>query len=266
MIFEILSYPFMQRALIAGFLIGVATGMIGVFLVLKRLSLLGDSFAHVSFGGIALGFILNINPLYTALVLVSLVSVGIDKLVNKMKVYGDAAIAVFLSFGMALALIIIGMGNGLNSNIFSYLFGSILTVSTTDIYIMFFVLILILIFYYFNYKNLLFSAFNNEMAVVRNKNIKLIDSLFVVLSALTIVISIRAVGILLISALIVIPTLIALRLSNSFKLTLIFSSFFSILGIYLGIFFSYLFDLPTGGTIVMSLIVLFILSLFYKKV
>ena len=265
MILDILGYSFMQRALIAGFLIGISTALIGVFLVLRRLSLLGDSFAHVSFGGIALGFLLKINPLYTALVFVGIVSLGIDKLVNKMKVYGDAAIAVFLSFGMALALIIIGFGEGLNSNIFSYLFGSILTVSNSDIYIMLLVLIFILIFYYFNYKNLLFSSFNYEMAVVRNRNVVLIDKLFIILAAITIVMSIRAVGILLISALLVIPTLIALRLSKSFKLTLFFASFFSVLGIYIGIFFAYIFDLPAGGTIVMSLVFLFILSLFYKK-
>lgn len=265
MIFDIFGYEFMQRALLGGLLIGISSSLIGVFLVLRRLSLLGDSFAHASFGGIALGFVLNINPLITAIVFVGIASLGIDKLVNKMKMYGDSAIALFLSFGMAFAIILISYADKMNSNIFSYLFGSILTISLIDIYIMVFVLILILLFYYFNYKNLLYSTFNNEMATVRNKNIKWVDKIFIILAAITIVVSIRAVGILLISAIIVIPTLIALRLSNSFKSTLIIASVSSVLGIYLGIFLAYLFDLSTGGVIVMSQIGLFVLSLFYKK-
>lgn len=265
MVFDILGYEFMQRALLGGFLIGVSSSLIGVFLVLKRLSLLGDSFAHASFGGIALGFVLKINPLITAILFVGIASLGIDKLVNKMKMYGDSAIALFLSFGMAFAIILIGYANKMNNNIFSYLFGSILTISLVDIYIMFFVLILILVFYYFNYKNLLYSTFNNEMAIVRNKKIKWVDKIFIILAAITIVVSIRAVGILLISAILVIPTLIALRLSNSFKSTLIIASISSVLGIYIGIFLAYFFDLPTGGVIVMSQIGLFVLSLFYKK-
>ncbi len=265
---EILAYPFMQRALIAGLLVGVSTALIGVFLVLKRLSLIGDAFAHASFGGVALGFFLNINPLFTALGFVTIMSLGIDKLVNKLKLYGESAIALILSFGMAFAIILIGISNSMNSNIFSYLFGSILTISITDLYIMFIILILILIFYYFNYNNLIFSAFNNDVAVVRNKKIILVDKIFVILSALTIVISIRAVGILLISAILVIPTLISLKLSKSFKETLIFAVISSILGIYIGIFASYFLNIPAGGSIVMSLILLFLLTLvftYFKK-
>ncbi len=262
---DILNYEFMQRALIAGLLIGISSGLIGVFLVLKRLSLLGDSFAHASFGGVALGFLLNLNPLITAIIFVGISSLGIDKLISKMKVYGDSAIALFLSFGMALALLLISIANEMNSNIFSYLFGSILTISNSDLIIMSLVLIMIIIFYYFNYKYLLYSTFNYEMAVVRNKKTELIEKLFIIISAITIVVSIRAVGILLISAILVIPTLISLNLSKSFKSTLVISSISSVIGIYIGIFFSYLFDLPTGSMIVMSLIILFIISLIFKK-
>lgn len=263
--FEILQYEFMQRALLGGFLIGIITSLIGVFLVLKRLSLLGDSFAHASFGGIALGFVLGINPILTALAFVSIASLGIDKLVNKIKIYGESAIALILSFGMALALILIGVAKKMDSNIFSYLFGSILTINYLDILIAFIVLVLILIFYYFNYKTLFYSAFNNDIALIRNKNTQLVDKLFIILCAITVVVSIRAVGILLISALIVIPALIGLRLGKSFKSSMIISMIFSVIGIYLGIFVAYFFDLPTGGTIVMSLLFLFVLSLIFKK-
>lgn len=264
MIPEILTYEFMQRALLGGLLIGVSSSLVGVFLVLKRLSLLGDSFAHASFGGVALGFVLNINPLLTALGFITIASLGIDRLINKIKLYGESAIALILSFGMAFALILIGLAGRLDTNIFSYLFGSILTINNTDIIIMAIVLTLILVFYYFNYKNLLYSAFNQEVARVRNKKIVWIDKLFIVLAAITVVISIRAVGILLISALLVIPSLIGLRLGKSLKSTIIISAIASVIGIYLGIFSSYWFNLPAGGTIVMSMIILFGLSLLKK--
>ncbi len=262
---EILSYEFMQRALIMGFIIGIATSLIGVFLVLKRLSLLGDSFAHASFGGIALGFVLNWNPLLTALGFITLASLGIDKLINKLKLYSESAIAIVLSFGMAFALILISLSDQMNQNIFSYLFGSILTSNNTDIILGLIILICIIIFYTLYYKKLIYSAFNNEIAIVRNKNTKIIDKIFIILAGLTIVISIRAVGILLISALLVIPAITGLRLAKSFKQTFIISAIVSVVGIYIGIFFAYYFEIPTGGSIVMSLIVLYLFSLIIKR-
>lgn len=264
--FEILQYDFMQRALLGGLVIGMITSLIGVFLVLKRMSLLGDSLAHASFGGISLGFLFNINPIYSASVFVIFISLILDKLVSKLKLYGESAIALILAFGISFALIIIQVSGNLNSNIFSYLFGSILTVTYTDILISFLILISILVFYFFNFNTLLYSTFNKEISKVRNKNSELVDKIFIVLSALVIVISIRAVGILLISALLIIPALIGLRLSKSFKSSIYISIFFSILGIYLGIFISYFYDLPTGATIIMSLLFLFFLSVLFEKI
>lgn len=256
----------MQRALLGGLIIGIATSLIGVFLVLKRLSLLGDSFAHASFGGVALGFVLGVNPMLTALGFVTIASLGIDRLVNKIKIYGESAIALVLSFGMAFALLLIGIADKMDYNIFSYLFGSILTINYFDIIIASIVLLLIGIFYFFNYKTLFYSAFNNDIAQIRNKKTKLVDKLFIILCAITIVISIRAVGILLISALVVIPALIGLRISHSFKGSIIISMISSIIGMYIGIFSAYFFDLPAGGTIVMSLLALFILTLIIEKI
>lgn len=262
---ELLSYEFFQRALVGGLFIGLTCGLVSVFLVLKRYSLLGDSFAHASFGGVALGFVLNWNPLLTALGFVGLASLGLDKLVSRLKLYGEAAIALVLSFGMAFALILISVANKMDSTIFSYLFGSILTINSTDIVLAAIVLVLVLIFYKFAYKNLLYSSLNQEVALVRDKRTVLINRLFIVLCALTVVISIRAVGILLISALIVVPGLIGLRLGSSLKSSLVISSVVSVLGILLGIILSYYLDIPTGATIVMTLLGLFVLSLFVKR-
>lgn len=265
MVFDILSYEFMQRALLGGFLIGVVSAMVGVFLVLKRLSLLGDSFAHASFGGIALGFVMGFNPMITALIFVGIASLGIDRLVNKFKIYGESAIAIILSFGMALALILISVANKMDYNIFSYLFGSILTISYADIVIAGSVLVLVIVYYWFFYKKLMFSAFNSDIAYVRDSKTKIVDKLFIVLASFVIVASIKAVGILLISALLVVPALIGLGLGKSFKMTIFISVVSSVVGIYIGIFISYFYDIPAGASIVMSLIGLFILSIFFKR-
>lgn len=263
---EILSYPFMQRALLGGLLIAISCSLLGVFLVLRRLSLLGDGLAHASFGGVALGLLLKINPLYTALGFAIIASLGIDKLVKRIKLYGESAIALVLATGMSFALIIIGFAQGFNYNLFSFLFGSILTINYNDIYLLIGLLILILIFFKLFYKDLIYSTFNEDIARVRKKRVDLVNRIFIVLTAITIVLSIRAVGILLISALLVIPALIGLRLAKSLKITLLISTIASILGIYLGVYFSYLFNLPAGGTIVMSLVVLFIISIIIPQI
>ncbi|MFP4402716.1 MAG: metal ABC transporter permease [Candidatus Nanoarchaeia archaeon] len=257
---ELLQYEFMQRALLGGLLIAISSSLIGVFLVLRRLSLLGDSLAHASFGGIAIGIVAGVNPFISALVLVGALSLGLDRLINKIKLYGESAIAIVLSFGMATALLLISIVDRLNSTIFSYLFGSLLTISWNDVYIMIGVLICVLLFYYKYYSLLLYSTFNREVAIVKDKRTYFVEKVFLVLSALVVVISIKAVGVLLISALLVIPSLIGLKLAQSMKMTLIIATVSSIIGIYGGIVIAYLFDLPIGGVIVMSLIVLFTLS------
>lgn len=265
MAFEILTYEFMQRALIGGFLIAISCALVGTFLVLKRLSLLGDGLAHATFGGVALGFLLKINPIFTALAFAVIASLGIDKLMQRVKMYGESAIALILSFSIAFALVLIGISDSFDNNLFSYLFGSILTLNMTDLYLMSGLLVLIGIFLFFFYKDMVYLAFNEEVARVHKKNIQLINRIFIILTALTIVLAIRAVGILLISALLVVPALIGLRLGNSFKSSMVLAVIFSVIGIYLGIFTSYLFDLPAGAMIVMSLISLFLLSLLYTR-
>lgn len=262
---ELLEYPFMQRALIGGLLIGISCSLLGVFLVLRRLSLLGDGLAHASFGGIALGLLLNINPIHAALGFAVIASLGIDRLIKKIKLYGESAIALVLATGMSFALIIIGFAQGFDYNLFSFLFGSILTLNMNDIYLMIGLLVAVLIFLKIFYKDLVYSTFNEEIAIIRNRNVSIVNRIFIILTAITIVIAIRAVGILLVSALLVIPALIGLQLSKSLKQTLVISMISSIIGIYLGIFLSYVFDIPTGGTIVMSLVVLFVLSIILKN-
>lgn len=262
---EILQFQFMQYALLGGFIISLATSLIGVFLVLKRMSLIGDSFAHAAFTGVAIGFFLGINPILAALGFIIIISAIMNQLILRLKLYSESAIAVMLSFSLALALILISLANEFNVSLFTYLFGSLLTISLFDILLATIVLICIIIFYYFNYNRLLYSSFNLEIAQIRDSKTQFSDKIFTILCALTIVISIKAIGILLISALLVLPALVGLRLATSFKSSIFISICTSLLGVYSGIFLSYFFNLPVGGVIVMSLVGLFCLSLLVKR-
>jgi len=261
---EILSYGFMQNAFIGGIAIALASGIIGPFLVLRRLSLLGDGLAHLAFGGVALGLLLGVDPFYATIVFVVIGGLFVHYLLKK-NIYGDAAIALILSFGVGLAVTIIGITNGFNVNLFSYLIGSVLALSSTDIIIVLSLLVVVAGFVALFYKKLMFITFNDELAKLRVKNVEIINIIFTVLVALVVVMSIRAVGILLVSALIVIPTLIALQLSGSFRSTLVFSSLSSVIAVLFGIILSYYFNIPPSGAIVMTLFAFFIVAASAKK-
>jgi zinc transport system permease protein len=161
--FELLEFGFMQRAFVAGILISVICAAIGVFLVLRRMSLLGDGLAHISFGGIAAGMFFGVYPLVSALVFSVLAAVGIQKL-KRMKVYGDAAIAIFFSFGLAIGVVLVSLSRGFNSDLFSYLFGSILAVSETDILMILVFGLATLSAIVLFYKELFFITFDEESA------------------------------------------------------------------------------------------------------
>ena len=252
-----LSYTFMQKALLGGIAIALSCGLLGPFLVLRRLSLLGDGLAHLAFGGVALGLLLGVNPLLAALVAVLLGSFWIKSLI-KNNVYGDAAIAVLLSLGVGTGIVVVGIVRGFNTSLYSYLIGSILSLSAGDIVFAFALLALTLLFLLFFYKDIFHITFNEELARLSRKRVKLANLLFTILVAMIIVVSIRAVGILLVSALLVIPTLIALNLAHSFKHTLIISSLSALLAMLIGTIGSFILDIPPSGSIVLLLFVGFI--------
>lgn len=249
----------MQRALLGGIGIALITSLIGPFLVLRKMSLLGDGLAHLAFGGVALGFLLHYNPLLVALIVVVIGSFFIKKVMDK-NIYGDAAIALILSFGVGLGVIVTGIVRGFNVDLFSFLIGSILTLNRTDLYLILGILISTILFILVYYKKFMFMTFNQELAELRQRDYALMNSLFTVLIALTVVVSIRAVGILLVSALIVIPTLTALQISKSFKNTMIITSMVSVFAIVAGILSAFQLDLPPSGVIVMILFGLFFIA------
>lgn len=253
---ELFQYAFMQHALIGGLAIAIITSLIGPFLVLRRLSLLGDGLAHLAFGGVALGFLIHYNPYLIAVGFIILGSFVVQKLASK-NIYGDAAIAIILSFGVGMGVIITGAVHGFTVDIFTFLIGSILTLSNLDLLVIFSALLVTLIFVSAYYKKILFVTFNDELARLKQKDYKTVNLIFTLLVALAVAVSIRAVGILLVSALLVLPTLIALQLSKSFRGTMLFAMLSSLFSIIVGTISSFYLDLPPSGVIVMILFGLF---------
>ncbi len=261
---EIFQYSFMQRALVAGIIVAIICSAIGTFIVLKRLSMIGDGLAHIALGGIALGLFFKVYPVFAALLFSIASALGINNL-RKTKVHGDVAIAIFFSAGLAMAVVLLSLANGFNVDLFSYLFGSILTVNETDLSM---VLILgisavgaIIIFY----KEFVYLTFDEESARVSGIPVDVLNNALVVLTAITVVVSIKIVGILLVSSLLVVPSATSLLLSRNFKETLLFSTVFAVIAVFFGLIGSYYFNIATGGAIVLVSIVLFVAVMLYKK-
>lgn len=263
--FEILQYDFILRGIAAGVIVSLIAPLIGMFLVLRRYSLIADTLAHVSLAGVAIGFILNINPIFTALFSATVSSVLIERLRVTKKVYGESALAIFLSGSLAVAVILISLSKGFSSDLFNYLFGSIVTVRQSDVWTIFFVGLVVLVTVALFFKELVFLSFDEEAAQVVGIQTRLINTILIILTALTVALAIPIVGILLISALIVIPVVAALQLKKSFKQTLLIAEVISVLSVILGILASFYLDLSTGGTIVMIALGIFGLILIKQQ-
>ncbi|KFM17422.1 ABC 3 transport protein [Marine Group I thaumarchaeote SCGC AAA799-P11] len=251
MSFEILTYSFMHRALIAGIAIAILCSVVGLFLVLRRYSLFGDAIAHSSFGGVAVGLLAGIYPLWTAYVVSIVSALVITKVKDRFNISGDASIAVLLSSGIAVGLVIIGLSGGFTLDIFSFLFGSILLVSVDDVVLILSLTGGILIVVLLLFRELLYSTFNEEQAKVSGIPVEKINYLIVFMAGLTVVTSIQLVGVLLISALFVIPNVSAIMYGKGFKQTALISIGFSIFSVVAGILVSYVFDITPAGTIVL---------------
>ena len=251
MSFEILTYSFMHRALISGIAIAILCSVVGLFLVLRRYSLFGDAIAHSSFGGIALGLLAGVYPLWTAYGVAIVSALIITKIKDRYNISGDASIAVLLSSGIAAGLVIISFSGGFTIDIFSFLFGSILLVSVDDTILILALTGAILIVILLLYRQLLYSTFNEEQAKVSGIPVEKINYLIIFMAGITVVTSIQLVGVLLISALFVIPNVTAIMYGRGFKQTAIISMSFSVFSVVVGILISYIFDITPAGTIVL---------------
>jgi zinc transport system permease protein len=261
MVPDIFQYSFMVRGLEAGIVVALIAPAIGIFLVLRRYSLIADTLAHVSLAGIALGLLLGVNPIYTAIGVTSLSTVGIERLRTSKKIYGESTLALFLSGSLAFAVILLSLANGFNTSLFSYLFGSIVTVTSGDVYTILTLAAFSSVVLYLFYKELIYISFDEESARASGIPTRFINFVLILLTALVVTLSIPIVGILLISALMVIPVISALQFKKGFSKTILYAEGISIFSVLFGIIASFYGNLSTGGTIVLTMLAIFVIIL-----
>lgn len=262
---EMLSYDFMQRAFLAGIIIATLASISGTFVVLKRYSMISETLAHSALLGVAIGLVAGYNPLWIAVVVALVVAWLVEYLRSSFTIYSDAVLAILLSGSLALAVIIVSLGGAFNNSLFSYLFGSILSVSMEDVItILLFGVIALSILLAFS-KEFYFLSYDEEVAKVSGIRVKLLNFVLVSVVAVIIALSIRIVGSLLIGALMVIPTVSALQYKLGFFKTTMLALFFALLSVVIGMILSYHYSLPSGATIVICVLVVFIFSLILNK-
>jgi len=262
---EIFQYDFMLRAFAAGLIIGILAPIIGLFLVVKRYSLLADTLSHVSLVGVALGVLLGFNPVAGALGISILAAFGIERLRENKKIFGESVLALFLSGSLAIAVVILGFTNGLGVNIFSYLFGSITTVTTGDLQIIGTFGLIVIILTAWLFKRFFLISYDEELAKANGLRVEWLNITLMILAAITVALAMRIVGILLVGALMVIPVLSALQFGKSFKITSRLAVIFSLIGVLAGLFSSFYLNLPSGGAIVVCCLIIFVISLLINK-
>ncbi|MGD2245322.1 MAG: metal ABC transporter permease [Candidatus Aminicenantes bacterium] len=261
----LLTYGFLQRALLAGTFVALACAMLGVFLILRRDAMIGHGLAHVMFAGVALGLFLNVMPLFMALVVGILAAVVIMKLKERAGVYGDTAIAILSSIGFAAGILFVSFSNQFNVDLFGYLFGDILAIDTMEVGLSIAVAFGVLIIIILNYHKFMFMTFDRESAQASGIKVERLDALLTVLTAVTVVLGMKVVGILLVSALLVIPSAAGLQLASSFKTAMILSSVVAVLSLLVGLILAFYLDFPASGTIVILTSLFFFLFFIFKK-
>jgi zinc transport system permease protein len=260
-ILEYLQYGFIQRALIAGCFVGLLCSCLGVLLVLRRLSLIGDGLAHVTFGSVAIGMVFKIYPLYVSIPVVMLSSLGILRLTQKARIYGDAAIGVVSSLGIAAGIILASVAGGFNVDLFSYLFGNILAVSDAEVVISVVLSLVVLLLIYLYYHELFSITFDEESARASGIRTGKINAMLVLLTAVTVVLAMNVVGIMLVSALLILPAVTALQVARGFAHAMLIAALTGVCAVVAGVFGSLMLNLPTGAAIVMVNLLFFLTAL-----
>jgi zinc transport system permease protein len=240
----------MQRAILSGVAVAVTCSVVGLFLVLRRQSLFGDALSHAAFGGIAIGLLTSTYPIWTALVVSVLSSLGVTKLRQSTKIPPDAAVAVMLSSGLAIGIVLIGLTGGFSLNLESFLFGSILLISLQDQIMILLLSAAVIVIISKFYSQLVYITFDENQAKVSGINVTALNYLFIGLASLAVIASLRLVGVLLISSLIVIPNITAMMFGKGFKKTMMISVIIGVSSVLGGIVISYILNLAPGGTIV----------------
>lgn len=256
----------MRNALFAAILVGIATGIVGTYVVVKRIVFISGGITHAAFGGIGLGFLLGVNPLITAIPFAVISALVVALLSRKTKISEDSAIGILWTVGMALGVLFIFLAPGYAPDLFSYLFGSILTVPTTDLWFMLILDIAIVLTAFLFHKEFQAISFDPEYAKLRGLPVQLFEMLLYLMVALSVIVLIRVVGVILVIALLTIPTVISRQYFSRLRPIMFASMLLAILMTILGLLISFRADLPAGATIVLLLATVFFLSMGYKKI
>lgn len=263
---ELLRYEFFVNALLAAFFTSISCGLIGTYIVSRRIVFISGGITHTSFGGVGLGYFIGINPIVGAAIFSLLSALGIEFLSKKAEVREDSAIAIMWSFGMAVGIIFVYLTPGYAPNLMGYLFGSILTVSRTEILLIALLALIVFAFFIIFYRVILFVAFDTEFSLTRMIPARFFGYLLISLVSVTIVLSIKVAGIILILSLLTIPQAAANIFVKEFKMIALLSVFIGLAASIAGLIGSYLFNIPSGAAIIFCLILLFLLLKGFKAV
>ena len=258
-VFEMFSYPFMVRAFVVGALVALCSALLGVSLVLKRYSMIGDGLSHVGFGALAIAAALNMAPLAAAIPVVILAAVLLLRIRGNSRIKGDAAIALISTSSLAVGVMVISMTTGMNSDVYNYMFGSILAMSREDVILSIVMAVIVLILFVFFYHKIFAITFDEMFARATGVKADLYNTLIAVLTAVTIVLGMRMMGALLISSLIIFPALTSMRVCRTFKSVIVNSAAVSVVCLAAGITISYVWATPAGASVVIVNIAAFLI-------
>ena len=258
-IVEILSYPFARRALIVVLLLSVSAALLGVNLVLKRFSMLGDGLSHVSFGAAAVGLACGVAPLQFSIPIVIVAAFLLLRLKQNSKINGDAATAIVSSSALAVGITVVSLTTGMNTDISNYMFGSILALGKSEVTIAAVCGALIIAAYILFYQKIFTTAFDEDFAAVTGVKVKWYNSITAILTAVTVVIGMRVMGALLISSIITFPALSSMRICKHYKCTVIAAAVVSVISFLLGLLLSFAFDIPAGAAVVLTNLTAFLI-------
>ncbi|GAA0077523.1 metal ABC transporter permease [Clostridium sp. CTA-5] len=255
---------FMQNAFMAGFIVSILCPFIGLFIVLRRNSMIGDTLSHSSFAGVAIGLVIGINPLLTAFIFTSFCAIIIEFLRSYYKKYSELVMSIVLTLSLGIAIILISSGKAA-TKVDSFLFGSILTVTKPDILLISIIGVICILLLILIYNKLIYVTFDEDGAKTNGINVKLINYIFTLLVGATISLSIRIMGVLVVSSIIVVPVATAMQLKRGFNKTLLFAILFGFLDVMLGLMLSYYINSAPGGTIALTSVITLILTLVLKS-
>jgi zinc transport system permease protein len=259
LLMEMFSYTFLLRAVIVGLLVSLCASLLGVSLVLKRYSMIGDGLSHVGFGSLAIATAMNAAPLEVSIPIVVLAAFLLLRISENSKIKGDAAIAMISTGALAIGVVVISMTTGMNTDVCNYLFGSILAMSKDDVMLSIALAVVVLLLFVLFYNKIFAVTFDEGFAKASGVRTGLYNMLIAFLTAITIVLGMRMMGALLISALIIFPALTSMRLCKKFKTVTICSTIVSVVCFFIGVVLSYLEAVPTGASVVLVNIAMFLL-------